>query len=58
MTIELTTAFTKDQIQWLRDKFISLELWFSSDEKASRKLKEKMAGLVKEISENVEVTEN
>ena len=51
MTIELTTAFTKDQIQWLRDKFISLELWFSSDEKASRKLKEKMAALVKEISE-------
>ena len=52
--IELITPFSKVQAEWLRDKFISLELWFAADERASRKLKEKMAAIVKEISENVE----
>lgn len=54
--IELKTPFTVDQAEWLKDHLISLEMWFASEERAIRKLKEKLFLMVQEIRRNTEKT--
>ena len=46
---KLTTPFTKDQCEWLEDNLTSLFSWFAYQERASRKLKEKLAKALEEV---------